>query len=112
VRRGDVFWAYLDPALGSEQAGRRPVVIVGRDAILNVTSIAVVVPLTTRSNKDRVYQSQVEIKQGEAGLKVDSVAMCEQVRAVSKERLRGFLGHLEPSRIAQVDAALRIALDL
>jgi mRNA interferase MazF len=112
VRRGDVFWAYLDPTLGSEQAGRRPVVIVSRDAILNATSIAVVVPLTTRTNKDYIYQSQVEIKRGEAGLKVDSVAMCEQVRAVSKERLKEVIGHLEATRIAQVDAALRIALDL
>jgi mRNA interferase MazF len=112
MRRGDVFWAYLDPTVGSEQAGRRPVIVVSRDAILNATELAVVVPLTTRSNRDYIYHSQVEVKRGEAGLKVDSIAMCEHVRAVSKERLRGFMGHLDAPRIAEVDAALRMALDL
>jgi mRNA interferase MazF len=112
VRRGDVFWAYLDPTLGSEQAGRRPVVVVSRDAIHNATSIAVVVPLTNRVNKQHIYHSQVEIRRDEGGLKADSVALCEQVRAISKERLREFLGHLGAARIAQVDAALKVALDL
>jgi mRNA interferase MazF len=112
MRRGDIYWAFLDPALGSEQAGRRPVVVVSRDAIHNSTSVAIVVPLTNRVNKQRIYHSQVEIDRGEAGLKTDSVALCEQVRAISKERLRDFLGHLEASRISQVDAALKIALDL
>jgi mRNA interferase MazF len=112
VRRGDVYWAYLDPTVGSEQAGRRPVVIVSRDAIHNSSSVAVVVPLTNRNNKQHIYHSQIEIRRGEAGLKTDSVALCEQVRAISQERLRDFLGHLSVARIAQVDAALRIALDL
>jgi mRNA interferase MazF len=112
MRRGDVFWAFLDPTVGSEQAGRRPVVIVSRDAIHSAMTVAVVVPLTNRDNKDSLYHSQVEIKRGEGGLRVDSVAMCEHVRAVSIERIRGFLGHLDASRIAQIDAALKIALDL
>jgi mRNA interferase MazF len=112
MRRGDVFWAYLDPTAGSEQAGRRPVIVVSRDVIHNTTDAAVVVPLTNRVNKQHIYHSQVEIKRGEAGLKADSVALCEQVRVLSKERFRDFLGHLDPSLIAQVDAALKVALDL
>jgi len=112
MRRGDVFWAFLDPTIGSEQAGRRPVVVVSRDAIHNAMEVALVVPLTNRDNKDQLFHSQVEIKRGEAGLKVDSVAMCEHVRAVSAERIRGFIGHLDTSRIVRIDAALKIALDL
>jgi mRNA interferase MazF len=112
MQRGDVFWAFLDPVVGSEQAGRRPVVVVSRDAIHKAMTVAIVVPLTNRENKDRLFPSQVEIKRGEGGVKADSIAMCEHVRAVSAERMRGFIGHLDTARIVQIDEALKIALDL
>jgi mRNA-degrading endonuclease toxin of MazEF toxin-antitoxin module len=60
--------------------------------------------LTNRVNKQHIYHSQVEIKRGEGGLKVDSVVRCEQVRE--------FLGHFGATRIAQVDTTLTVALDL
>lgn len=110
--RGDVYRAVLSPTQGSEQSGTRPVIIVSRDALNASSPVVIVVPVTDRANKVRIYPSHVELKAGEGGLTLDSVALCEQVRAVAKTRLQEHLGHLSRPRMAHVNAALRIALDL
>jgi mRNA interferase MazF len=112
MRRGDVYRAALNPVVGSEQSGTRPVVIVSRDAINATGVVFVVVPITSRTNKKHIYQSHVELKIGEGGLTADSVALCEQVRACAQARLRDYVGHLSPARMSQINAALKIALDL
>lgn len=112
MKRGDVYLTALDPADGSEQAGTRPAIVVSRDAINANSPVVIVVPLTTRSNKKHIYPSQVEMKAGEAGLTSDSIALCEQVRAISKKRLLRHFGHLSNQRMSQVSASLKIALDL
>jgi mRNA interferase MazF len=112
MRKGDVYQANLNPTEGSEQSGTRPVIIVSRDAINVSSPVVVIVPVTSRVNKQRIYPSHVELKMHEGGLTADSVALCEQVRAIAKSRLTKALGHLSPQRISQVNAALKIALDL
>jgi len=89
VKRGDVYLAKLDPSSGTEQSGSRPVVIVSRDAI-----------------------NRVQINEFEGGLKRISIALCEQVRAISKDRLGRRWGALSHATLAKVDRALLIALDL
>lgn len=110
--RGDVYQAVLGPCQGSEQAGTRPVVIVSRDAINRNSPVVIVVPLTGRENKNRILPSHVEIRAGEGGADKDSVALCEQVRAISVARLQKNIGHLPNDKIAKMNAALKIALDL
>lgn len=110
--RGDVYQAVLDPSQGSEQAGTRPVVVVSRDAINRSSPVVVVVPLTGRENKNRILPSHVELRAGEGGLDKDSVALCEQVRAISVARLKKNIGHLPNDKVAKINAALKIALDL
>jgi mRNA interferase MazF len=112
MRRGDVYVANLDPAVGSEQARTRPVVIVSRDAINASSPVVIVVPVTSRSNKARIYPTHVELRAGDGGLTSESVALCEQVRAISKNRLSGYLGELPGAKMAQINALLKIALDL
>ena len=110
--RGDVYLAVLDPSQGMEQAGTRPVIVVTRDAINKHGPVVVIVPLTSRVTKGRLLPSHVEIKMGEGGLTADSVALCEQVRAISITRLTRELGHLSTTTISQLNSALKIALDL
>jgi len=112
VIKGDVYEAALDPTEGSEQGGTRPVVIVSRDAINQNSPIVLVVPLSNRENHTRIYPSQVEIRSGDGGLWKDSVAMAEQVRAISKTRLKKALGHLPNAVLVRINAALKIGLDL
>lgn len=110
--RGEVYQANLDPISGSEQGGTRPVLIVSRDALNANAPIIIVVPLTSRENKKRLYPTHVEIPVGEAGLSKNSVALCEQVRAISKNRLTKRIGQLSVQKMSLIEATLMIALDL
>jgi mRNA interferase MazF len=112
MRRGEVYDAVLDPTQGSEQAGTRPVIIVSRDAINNASTVVLAVPCTTYRPDRRMYPSQVILRAPEGGLNVDSIALCEQVRAISKSRLLQSRGALSPESLSRVSRALIIALDL
>jgi mRNA interferase MazF len=106
-----MFFALLDPAKGSEQAGSRPVIIISRDAINQNSSVVICVPCTNARNCSRIYPSQLLLRKGIGGLTVDSVAMCEQVRAITKDRLGRHLGKLDPHSLRALEERIRIALD-
>jgi mRNA interferase MazF len=112
MNRGDVYEAELNPAQGAEQAGIRPVIIMSRDALNDVSTVVIVVPVTGRENKKKIYPSQLEIKANDGGLTKDSVALCEQIRAISKTRLKKHLGHLSNRTLSLLNATLKITLDL
>ena len=112
MTRGDVYWARLETGEGSEQAGRRPAIIVSRDAINKFSPVVIIVPLSRRRDRKHFYPSQIEVPAGVGGLTSDSVAQCEQVRAIAKTRLLEPMGHL-PSRVmAEINDCLKIALDI
>jgi mRNA interferase MazF len=104
--------ANLDPVEGSEQAGTRPVVVVSRDALNQFTPICVVCPLTDAANKKKVFPSHVGLSAASTGLKLDSIVLTEQVRAISKTRLRRQVGSLDRRTMQQIEAALKVTLDL
>lgn len=111
IRRGDVYDARLDPTEGSEQAGIRPVVVVSRDAMNANSTVVLAVPCTTYRGR-HIYPSQVLLRAGDGGLRADSVAMAEQVRALSQSRLIQRRGSLSGAALAQVERALLIVFDL
>jgi len=112
VQRGDVFMASLRPVQGAEIDGDRPVLVVSRDAINQYSPVVIVVPCTDAANKKKTYPSHVRVKAGTGGLTMESIFVCEQVRAISKDRLRRQLGHLGKAEMASIEAALKITLDL
>jgi len=112
MKRGEVYWVRLDPTEGSEQAGTRPAVIVSRDAINRSSPVVVICPMTTASNVQRLYPSDVLVRSPEGGLKVDSVVLTIQVRAVAKKRLGNRLGELELATMQRINRALRITVDV
>jgi mRNA interferase MazF len=110
--RGDVFKANLDPSEGSEQGGTRPVVVVSRDALNRFSPIVVIASITDAANKKKIYPSHVKVPCGVGGLIKDSIVICEQVRAINKSRLREMLGKFDKATMTQIEAALKITLDL
>src|ERR1041384_4316410 len=97
MRRGDIHAVDLDPARGSEADKRRPAIIVSNDAANETAGrlrrgVVTVVPITT--NVDRVYPFQVLLPAHTTGLRHDSKAQAEQVRAVSFDRIGGQLGRV------------------
>jgi mRNA interferase MazF len=112
MNRGEVYLARLDPSEDSEQAGVRPVVIVSRDAINRSSPVVIVVPCTTWAEDRRLYPSQVPLHAADGGLRADSVALAEQVRAISKVRLTDRWGMLGADSLRRLERALAIALDV
>lgn len=112
MNRGEVYRACLGPTENSEQAGVRPVVIVSRDAINRASPVVIVVPCTTWQEGRRLYPSQVPLHAPDGGLRADSVALAEQVRAISKSRLTDRWGMLAADSLRRLERALAIAMDL
>ncbi|MDX2402775.1 type II toxin-antitoxin system PemK/MazF family toxin [Streptomyces microflavus] len=115
MRRGDIYLIDFEPVRGSEANKARPALIVSNDGA-NATverterGVLTVVPLT--SNTARVFPFQVLLPAAECHLAVDSKAQCEQVRAVSPQRLRRRIGKVPRQRMAEIDVALRRHLAL
>lgn len=108
-----IFQAYLDPSVGSEQAGTRPVVVVSNEVINNKLSTITVLPLTSQKPGRRIYPSEVLLHKGYAGLKSDSLAMAQHIRTISKERLNRYYGTIEDSEIrGHIIDAILLYLDL
>src|SRR5258708_40173667 len=110
--RGDVFSARLDPTEGSEQAGTRPVVVLSRDSINANSPVVVVVPVTDAANAKRVYPSHAHLPKGPGGLKMDSVAKAEQIRAIQVSRLVGYYGRMDRDALTRIEEGIEITLSL
>jgi mRNA interferase MazF len=111
IRRGDLFWVDLNPTKGSEQAGRRPVVVIQNDVGNEVAPTVIVAPLTTK-RFTKHYPINVHIPRRVAGLKEDSTILLSQIRTIDKTRLERKIGHLPLTYLKQVDQAICISLGL
>ncbi|MFZ5426775.1 MAG: type II toxin-antitoxin system PemK/MazF family toxin [Thermodesulfobacteriota bacterium] len=104
MRRGEIWWVEFDPTRGSEIRKRRPAVIVTADGLNRGRRTVVVVPLSTSS---RPYPPVV-VPVASAG--PESVAVCDQLRAVDKSRLASKAGELTPADLKSVSDSLRVVL--
>ena len=112
IRRGEVYWVNLDPAVGAEIRKRRPALVVSND-ISNLHSLTVTVAPLTSAGTDRAYPFQVKLPPGTCGHKETTKVKVEQIRTVDKTRLVGqSLGSLSEDLMLKVDAALRLHLAL
>jgi mRNA interferase MazF len=109
-----IFVAVLDPTRGSEQAGRRPVLVVSREQINQLLSVVNVIPLTSRKSEERiVYPNEVLLPAGTAGLRMDSIALCYQIRTLDKSRLEQDLGELNDTSLQrELLEAIQFQLDM
>lgn len=111
VTRGDVALCDLNPVIGTEQAGKRPVVIVQIDRA-NTSSPHTIIAQFTSKIRNALLPSHVAIPAGSGGLTEDSVVLCEQVRVIDKRRIIKILGHLPESQMKEIGVALSTTLGL
>lgn len=111
LRRGDLFWADLNPIKGSEQAGRRPVVILQNNVLNDRLETTIVAPVTTKVFS-KEFPTNVFLPKGAAGLKIDSTILLHQIRTIDKSRLEARIGILDRECVAKVDRALKVSLAL
>lgn len=105
-KRGEIYFADLDPVRGSEQGGIRPVLIIQNDRG-NAHSPTVIVVCMTSRLKKLSLPTHVLITGGTAGLERDSMVLCEQVRTIDRSRLREWAGVLQKADMRRVEEALR-----
>lgn len=110
MQKGDLYWADLDPTVGSEIAKKRPVLLVSNDINNRFSSTVSVVPIT--SNTEKIYPFEVRLLAGEGGLKNESKIKANQIRTIDKLRLGNRLGRLTDSRIRDVEQAILIHLGI
>ena len=79
----DVYLADLNPTVGREQFGKRPVLIISND-YENLLDIVTIIPITSLKNGRRIYPNELLLKDE---LEKPSILLCQQIRTISKNRL-------------------------
>ena len=111
IRRGELYTASLEPVVGSEQGGTRPVLIVQNDVGNRCSPTVIALALTSALGKPPL-PTHVLVRADENGLTRDSLVLAEQMRTLDKRRLRERIGRLDGESMRDVDAALCAALGL
>jgi mRNA interferase MazF len=111
VRRGDMYFADLDPVVGSEQGGYRPVLIIQND-IGNFYSPTVIVAALSGKVATKAKIPTHYIVQAYVGLNEKSMILLEQIRTIDKRRLYNYIGRLNKKDMEQIDKCLAVSLAL
>lgn len=90
--RWSVWRANLDPVVGSEQGRTRPVIVMSVSFLNNILPVVNVIPITSLKPNRRVYPNEAALPANTGGLKLDSIALCYQVRTLDKQRLTKMFG--------------------
>lgn len=110
IKRGNVFIADLDPTIGSEQYGRRPVVILSNDLNNKYSPTILVAPLTKIIKKTKL-PTHIMIKKNHF-LKYDSIILLEQLRTIDKTRLTAFKGRVDKITLEKINNGLIESQDI
>lgn len=104
IKKGDIYYAMLDPVIGSEQDGKRPVVVVQNNLANKHSPTVIVAPITTILKK-LYLPTHIVINKNDF-LKKDSTILIEQIRVIDKSRIITYLGKLTEFQIRKIDKAL------
>ena len=108
IKRGQIYMADLNPVIGSEQGGIRPVVIIQNDMGNRYSPTIIVAAITGRVKK----KLPTHIKLNTTGLTKESTALLEQIRTLDKTRLLEKLGEVSVEELNQITEALRVSIDV
>lgn len=109
-----MWWADVAPRSGSEQGGRRPVVVVSSDALNAVSSwrSLVIVPLTTSDQQRRLGPSAIAVPARAAHLPSASVAVCHQITTLDRAKFVEVVGLLLANVLREIERGIMAALDI
>ena len=110
IRKGDIYWADLNPTIGSEISKVRPVIVVSGNIGNRYSSTVTVIPITSQTQK--IYPFEMLIAPDDAPVKSTSKAKANQIRTIDKTRLREKLGRLSQPKVRELDQAILIHLDI
>ncbi len=111
IRRGEIYLANLEPIIGSEQGGIRPVLIIQNNKGNKHSGTTIAAPITTKRIPNRL-PVHVFTFAGGSGLPQNSSIMLEQIRVLDKSRLTDYVGRINDFTMDEVDRALKISVGL
>lgn len=109
IKRGEVYYADLNPVRGSEQGGVRPVVIIQNDTGNKFSPTTIVAALTSIAKKHRL---PTHVAADCDFLEKESIVLLEQIRTVDRSRLSDYLGNLDGETMDKIDRAIEISFGL
>lgn len=111
VKRGDIFYADLSPVVGSEQGGKRPILVIQNNIGNKYSPTVIVAAITSKISKPKM-PTHVGLLKQESKLEKDSVVLMEQIRTIDKSRLQDKITNINGDIMEKVDQALRISVGL
>jgi len=111
ILRGDIFYANLDPVIGSEISKTRPVLIISNNINNKHSNTITVIPISTARSKN-IYPFEVLLNAEVTKLKNDSIAKVNQIRSIDKQRILNKIAEIDNSILDAIDQAIIIHLDL
>ncbi len=109
--RGEVYLANLDPYIGSEQGGTRPVLVLQNNAGNFFSPTLIIAPISSRRFKKPSQPTHCLLESVDF-LKSDSIVLLEQIKTIDKKRVKKYLGRLNDEDMRAVDEAIGISLGL
>ncbi len=108
IKRGDIYYANLNPVIGSEQGGMRPVLIISNNTGNKHSPTVIIAAITSRQSKRKIpthcYLDNIE------GLPADSIILLEQIRTIDKKRLKERVTQLSEQNMDAITAPLLISI--
>ena len=104
IKKGDIYYATLNPAIGSEQKGERPVVVLQNDCGNKYSPTVIVAPLTKIIKKEKL-PTHILIHNNDF-LRYNSLILLEQIRVIDKSRIISYMGSLLDYQLDKVNRAL------
>lgn len=109
ISRGDIYYADLNPVVGCEQGGIRPVLILQNDIGNRHSPTTIVCAITGKPKKPLPTHTAIA---GVGKLSRESFALLEQIRTIDRARLREWVGRLDEKEMEEIDQALSISVGL
>ena len=110
-RRGDIYCADLNPVIGSEQGGTRPVIVIQNNTGNKHAPTLIVATVTTKINKKQNMPTHYLLEKNPA-FHEPSIVMLEQIRTIDKQRIDSYLGKVTSNEMHQIERALAVSLDM
>lgn len=109
-QRGQIFYANLEPGVGAEESGLRPVLVIQNDAGNKYSRTIIVAPITSQVKRlDLPTHVQLPYVEGMAD---PAMVMTEHIRSIDKRRVNAYIGEVGEKEMERVDDALRSSLGL
>ena len=109
IKRGEIYYADLNPVVGSEQGGIRPIVVLQNDVGNKYSPTVIAAATTSRLTKAKL-PTHIELTKDNTPMPKNSVLILEQIRTIDKSRIKEKIGELPPDVMQQINDALLVSL--